>query len=99
LVATIRNELKQDQLPVWDGNKDTVIEYFWKIQQLAALEGNIPIALGYWLWKSLKENSRIWMWFMTLPFLEQSKMRTHYLHYLKGIKDNYFIINSPSDGR
>ena len=89
LVATIRNELKQDQLPVWDGNKDTAIEYFWKIQQLAALEGDIPVALGYWLWKSLKENSKIWMWFTTLPFSEQSKMRTHYLHYLKGIKDNY----------
>jgi len=89
LVATIRNELKQDQLPVWDSNKDTTIEYFWKIQQLAALEGDIPITLGYWLWKSLKENSRIWMWFTTFPFSEQSKMRTHYLHYLKGIKDNY----------
>ena len=89
LVATIRNELKQDQLPIWDGNKDTVIKYFWKIQQLAALEGDIPVVLGYWLWKSLKENSRIWMWSTTLPFSEQSKMRTHYLHYLKGIKDNY----------
>ena len=89
LVATIRNELKQDQLPVWDGNKDTAIEYFWKVQQLAALDGDIPVALGYWLWKSLKENSKIWMWFTTLPFSEQSKMRTHYLHYLKGIKDNY----------
>ena len=66
LVATIRNELKQDQLPVWDGNKDTAIEYFWKIQQLAALEGDIPVALGYWLWKSLKENSKIWMWFSVL---------------------------------
>ena len=89
LVSTIRNELKQDQLPVWDGNKDTAIEYFWKIQQLAALEGDIPVALGFWLWKSLKENSKIWMWFTTLPFSEQAKMRTHYLHYLKGIKDNY----------
>jgi len=89
LVARIRNEVKQDQLPVWDGNKDTAIKYFWKIQQLAALEGDIPVALGYWLWKSLKENSRIWMWFTTLLFSEQSKMRTHYLHYLKGIKDNY----------
>lgn len=73
LVATIRNKLKQEQLLVWDGNKET----------------DIPVALGYWLWKSLKENSRIWMWFTTLPFLEQAKMRTHYLHYLKGIKDNY----------
>ena len=89
LVATIQNELKQDQLLVWDSNKNTAIEYFWKIQQLAALEGDIPVTLGYWLWKSLKENSRIWMWFMTLPFSEQTKMRTHYLHYLKGIKDNY----------
>ena len=89
LVATIRTELKQEQLPIWDGNKDTAIEYFWKVQQLAALEGDIPVALGFWLWKSLKENSKIWMWFTTLPFAEQAKMRTHYLHYLKGIKDNY----------
>ena len=89
LVATILNELKQEHLPIWDRNKDTAIEYFWKIQQLAALEGDIPVALGFWLWKSLKENSKIWMWFTTLPFSEQAKMRTHYLHYLKGIKDNY----------
>lgn len=87
--ATIRNDLKQDQLPVWDGNKNTAIEYFWKVQQLAALEGDIPQALGYWLWKSLKENSKIWWWFSTLPFSEQVRMRTHYLYYLKGIKDNY----------
>ena len=87
--ATIRNDLKQDQLPVWDGNKNTAIKYFWKVQQLAALEGDIPQALGYWLWKSLKENSKIWWWFSTLPFSEQAKMRTHYLYYLKGIKDNY----------
>lgn len=87
--ATIRNDLKQEQLPVWDGNKNTAIEYFWKVQQLAALEGDIPQALGYWLWKSLKENSKIWWWFSTLPFSEQAKMRTHYLYYLKGIKDNY----------
>lgn len=84
--ATIRNDLKQDQLPVWDGNKNTAIKYFWKVQQLAALEGDIPQALGYWLWKSLKENSKIWWWFSTLPFSDQAKMRTH---YLKGIKDNY----------
>lgn len=74
---------------IWDGNKDMAIEDFWKIQQLAALEGDILVALGFWLWKSLKENSKIWMWFTTLPFSEQAKMRTHYLHYLKGIKDNY----------
>ena len=59
------------------------------MQQLAALEGDIPQALGFWLWKSLKENSKIWWWFSTLPFSEQVKMRTHYLYYLKGIKDNY----------
>jgi len=87
--ATIRNDLKQEQLPVWDGNKNTAIEYCWKVQQLAALEGDILQVLGYWLWNSLKENSKIWWWFSTLPFLEQAKMRTHYLYYIKGIKDNY----------
>ncbi|KDR67156.1 hypothetical protein GALMADRAFT_80147 [Galerina marginata CBS 339.88] len=88
-IPTIKAEIKMDQLPKWDGNHDSAVEYFWKIQQLAALGGYIPEALGYWLWTGLKEGSSIQMWFATLAPVDQVRMRSHYLEYLKGIKDNY----------
>lgn len=88
-VPTIKAELKQEQLPSWDGNHDTAIEYFWKVQQLAALGGYIPQALGYWLWHNLKEGSTIQLWFAMLAPGQQEYMRAHYLNYLRGIKDGY----------
>ena len=51
---------------MWDGNHDTAINYFWKIQQLAAMKSYLPQALGYWLWMNLKEESTVHMWFATL---------------------------------
>ena len=88
-VPTIKAELKHENLPSWDGNHDTAIEYFWKVQQLASLGGWIPQALGYWLWNSLKPGSKVQVWFATLTGLEQAKMRSHYVYYLKGIKEQF----------
>lgn len=88
-IPTIKAELKQEQLPSWDGNHDTAIEYFWRVQQLAALGGYIPQALGYWLWHNLKEGSTIQLWFAMLTPVQQEYMRSHYLNYLRGIKDGY----------
>ena len=86
-VPTIKAELKHENLPSWDGNHDTAIEYFWKVQQLASLGGWIPQALGYWLWNSLKPGSKVQVWFATLTGSEQARMRSHYIHYLRGIKE------------
>ena len=60
-----------------------------KIQQLVALEGDLPEALGYWLWMNLEDGSDIKNWFATLTFPEQAHMRSHYINYLRGIKDGY----------
>ena len=65
------------------------MDYFLKIQQLAALEGDLPEALGYWLWMNLEDSSDIKNWFATLTFSEQAHMRSHYINYLRGIKDRY----------
>lgn len=86
---TIKVELKQEQLPRWDGNLNTAVKYFLRIQQLADLEGDLPQALGYWLWMNLEDRSDIKDWFTTLTFEEQSYMRAHYINYLQGIKDGY----------
>ena len=86
---TIKTEIKQEALPRWDGNPNTAVQYFLKIQQLAALEGDLPEALGYWLWMNLEDGSDIKDWFATLTFEEQAHMRSHYINYLRGIKDGY----------
>jgi hypothetical protein len=86
---TIKSELKQEDLPSWDGNPKTAISYFWKVQERATLGGYIPAALGYWLWLRLEEGLDVQRWFSTLPPLEQAKMRGHWIDYLKGIKEGY----------
>ena len=86
-VPTIKAVLKHENLPTWDGNHETAIKYFWKVQQLASLGGWIPQALGCWLWNSLKAGSKVQVWFSTLTGLKQSRMRSHYIYYLKGIKE------------
>ena len=86
---TIKEELKQEQLPRWDGNPNTAVKYFLRIQQLAALEGDLPQALGYWLWMNLEDGSDIKDWFPMLTYKEQAHMRSHYINYLRGIKDGY----------
>ena len=86
---TIKSELKQEDLPTWDGDPKTAIAYFWKVQERATLGGYIPAALGYWLWLKLKEGSDVQGWFSTLPSHEQAKMRGHWVDYLKGIKEGY----------
>lgn len=97
MAPTIDPKLKQEDLPAWDGNPDTAIEYFWKVQQQATLGGHIPTALGYWLWLKLKEGSDVQNWFATLPFEEQSRMRGHWVDYLKGIKEGYLGRNWQFD--
>ena len=72
--ASIKTELKVEQLPEWDRNHWTAIDYFWQIQQLAYLGGWLPEALGYWLWFRLKEGSSVRRWFVTLPITHQSFM-------------------------
>ena len=72
--ASIKTELKVEQLPEWDGNHWTAIDYFWQIQQLAYLGGWLPEALGYWLWFRLKDGSPVRRWFVTLPVTHQSFM-------------------------
>ena len=89
IAPTIDSKLKQEDLPTWDGNPDMAIKYFWKVQQQAMLGSYIPSALGYWLWLKLKEGSDVQNWFTTLSFAEQSRMRGHWVDYLKGIKENY----------
>ncbi|KAJ7430271.1 hypothetical protein B0H11DRAFT_1943358 [Mycena galericulata] len=58
-IPTIEAKLKLADLPTWDGNHDTAIQYFWDVSQKAALQGYIPAALGYWLGMRLEQGSPV----------------------------------------
>jgi hypothetical protein len=88
-VPTIDVKLKQADLPTWDGDHDTAVQYFWDVSQKAALQGDLPQALGYWLGSRLVEGSPVQVWFSTLPGTDQAHMRTHWILYLQGIKEWY----------
>jgi hypothetical protein len=88
-IPIVKMDIKLEQLPTWDGNHDTAIDYFWKIQQLAAMKGYLPQALGYWLWMNLKEESTVCMWFTMCSHEQQEYMRSHYVAYMRGIKEGY----------
>ncbi|KAJ7079337.1 hypothetical protein C8R44DRAFT_550266, partial [Mycena epipterygia] len=45
MIPTIKPEFKPEQLPGWDGKKETALEYFWKIDQLSTLGGYIAEAM------------------------------------------------------
>ncbi|KAJ7940750.1 hypothetical protein B0H13DRAFT_1849919 [Mycena leptocephala] len=89
IVPTIKPEMKVEQLPEWDGSHRTAIDYFWDVGQLAALEGWMPEALGYWLPSRLKKGSAVHSWFTTLSTQRQKEMRSHYLVYLRVIKEKF----------
>ncbi|KZP18002.1 hypothetical protein FIBSPDRAFT_956746 [Athelia psychrophila] len=40
-------EVKQEQLPLWDGKYNTAVQYFFEIQEITALGGNIPDRMGF----------------------------------------------------
>ncbi|KAJ7709431.1 hypothetical protein B0H17DRAFT_1124058 [Mycena rosella] len=88
-VPTIDPKLEIGSLPEWDGNPETAIDYFWEVGQMAALEGWMPEALGFWLPSRLKKGSSVQMWFSTLASTKQSEMRRHYLSYLQTIKEKF----------
>ncbi|KAJ7236964.1 hypothetical protein C8J57DRAFT_1247465 [Mycena rebaudengoi] len=88
-VPTIDVKLKVADLPEWDRSQDTAVQYSWEVSQKAALGGNIPQVLGYWLGSRLVKGSPIQLWYSVLPARDQALMRTHYILYLQGIKDGY----------
>ncbi|KAJ6571915.1 hypothetical protein B0H19DRAFT_1064932 [Mycena capillaripes] len=76
IVPTIKPKLKVESLPEWDGEHDPAVDYFW---ESAGILVAIPFEEGL---------ASICMVF-TLPTEQQAEMRSHYLVYLKVIKDKY----------
>ena len=55
------------------------------------MKGYLPQDLGYWLWMNLKEESTVHMWFAMCSHKQQEYMRSHYIAYMRGIKEDGYL--------
>ncbi|KAL1664209.1 hypothetical protein GGF50DRAFT_55363, partial [Schizophyllum commune] len=86
---TIHPVLKSSNVPSWDGNRSTAIDYFWKINQLARSGGHLPEALGFWLWQKLVEGSSIELWYMTVSDDTKDWMQANATQWIQGVVDGF----------
>ncbi|KAI5896328.1 uncharacterized protein SCHCODRAFT_02697772 [Schizophyllum commune H4-8] len=88
-VPGINPIIKPESLPLWDGNRATVMNYFWHIVELAQQGGCMPQALGEWLWSQLVPNSLIQRWYMTQSEERKEFMRQGHKNFIATIKKHY----------
>ncbi|EIN06288.1 hypothetical protein PUNSTDRAFT_72988, partial [Punctularia strigosozonata HHB-11173 SS5] len=88
LVPKIKNELKPEDLPEWDGSHESALDYFAAIQECAAIGGLIPGQIGQYMWR--KFTGEIREWFLILPANFKTYMREHYTQALWMIM-NYYL--------
>ncbi|GJF00794.1 polyprotein [Phanerochaete sordida] len=89
LQPRIDMQLKPDDLPAWDGNFGSAIEYMVQVEELAALGGYLPQQLGLALSMRFAAGSEVANWFTTLPMTDKDEMRTDYAVFLRRIRDDY----------
>lgn len=85
----MENKLKIDDLPEWDGDKDTAINWIATIQEFASYGDYIPSQLGQYLWLRLKEGSKVRRWYHSLSGDWKAWMRQNYRNFLTTIIDYY----------
>lgn len=89
LVSRMKNELRPDDIPEWDGSKNTAIRWFADIQEVAGNGGYVPFQLGQHLWLRLKEGTPVRIWYTTLTPSWKEWMKRHYLNFLSVIRSYY----------
>ncbi|GJF00939.1 hypothetical protein PsYK624_172430 [Phanerochaete sordida] len=85
----IEPKFRPDNLPSWDGDAETAIDYFVRVDELAQLGGSMPQQLGMYLWTQFLSGSEVERWWFSLPEGDKSQMRTHYLAFLEGLRDQW----------
>ncbi|KAI5891646.1 uncharacterized protein SCHCODRAFT_02505490 [Schizophyllum commune H4-8] len=88
-VLTVQASLKTDQVPSWDGDKATVVEYLLMVYGLANSGGHLNRAVGFWLWTKLKSGSPVWQWFMTLSDSLKAYMKRSAHKFLYVVQRDY----------
>ncbi|GJF00558.1 polyprotein [Phanerochaete sordida] len=89
LVARMKNELRPDDVPSWDGKRSSAIQWFADVQEVALNGGYVPYQLGQHLWLRLKEGSPVRAWYLTLPNAWKTWMKAYYLNFLSAVRTYY----------
>ncbi|KAA1474679.1 hypothetical protein DENSPDRAFT_752588, partial [Dentipellis sp. KUC8613] len=89
----LKEELRPENLPSWDGDEDTAIQYFATIQELAEMGENLRSAMGRWLWTRLKDGSPIKEWYLMVSVELRRYMSQNYLNYLRAIRFHWLSEN------
>ncbi|GJF00591.1 polyprotein [Phanerochaete sordida] len=89
LTPRIEPKLRMDDLPSWDSDDDTAIDYFMQIHELASLGGSLPEQLGMFLWKKFSKGSEVEGWWLTLNDNTKAYMREHYEQFIEVIRDKW----------
>ncbi|KAJ3474331.1 hypothetical protein NLI96_g12517 [Meripilus lineatus] len=85
----MKQEFKPEDIPEWDGNGKTALNWFASCQELASTGGYLPDQMGSFMWLRLKDGSPIRNWFiMQTPQVKQW-MRSHYVYFLEAIKTDF----------
>lgn len=88
-IPIIKREMKPNQLPTWDGNQDTAIHYFAKLQALAQKGGYMSEAVAFWAGERFVEGSSISNWFLALDPSLKDKMQSNCVAFIKTICTYY----------
>ncbi|KAJ3474628.1 hypothetical protein NLI96_g12353 [Meripilus lineatus] len=85
----MKQEFKSDDIPEWDGEGSTAIAWFAACQEFASNGGYLPEQMGYWMGYRIKDGTAARNWFTTLPLDIKTRMRSHYLDFLEGVKEGF----------
>ncbi|KAI5892231.1 uncharacterized protein SCHCODRAFT_01094335, partial [Schizophyllum commune H4-8] len=86
---TVQSSIKSTDIPSWDGDKSTAIEYMATVYELANSGGYLNEAVGFWLWTKLERNSPVWKWYMTLSDALKRNMKRNARQFMSVVQSGY----------
>ena len=85
----MKNEVRAEDIPSWDGKKGTAIRWFADIQEVAGNGRYVPWQIGQHLWLQLEEGSPVRTWYQFLTQDWKTWMKRHYLNFLYAVRQYY----------
>ncbi|TFY80999.1 hypothetical protein EWM64_g3018 [Hericium alpestre] len=82
-------EIKREDLPVWNGDKRTAIDFFFRIITIARVGGRLLQEIPVLLPLTFLANSTIAGWYLLLSEERQAAMKQHLDVFLENIRECY----------
>ncbi|TRM55593.1 hypothetical protein BD626DRAFT_542194 [Schizophyllum amplum] len=89
VVPNIQSTLKLESLPTWNGDRDTVSEYVWRLLAFANQGGYMRQAVGHWAGLRLEAGSPVMRWYMTLSPATTEYMKLDAYNFVDILKQQY----------